>query len=134
MGSRGQYIRSNRFAGYFEPQYHKVGEVFGVKVLEHNSGANAKLPEYAKTATAYISCNADGAMTHLRIYRNHRPYLEIDLGHPHHHGLKDGDVHVHRYGRDKEGHPVRSRSSRRLLDSETAKYGKILEKMKGTTK
>jgi len=134
MGSRGQYSSSNRFAAYFEPQYHKVGEIGGVKVLVHNSGANAKLPEYAKTSEAYISKNADGQMTHLRIYKDHRPILEIDLGHPHHHGLKEGEIHVHRYGKGPDGYPRRSRKSRRLLDSEKQKYGKILKQMQESMK
>ena len=134
MGSRGQYISSNRFASYFEPQYHRVDEIAGIKVLSHNSGANAKLPEYAKTSEAYISINADGAMTHLRVYKNHYPILEIDLGHPHHHGLKEGEIHVHRYGRGLDGHPCRSRKSRRLLDSEKRKYGKIQTRMQESMK
>ena len=134
MGSRGQYSSSNRFAAYFEPQYHKAGEIGGIKVLAHNSGANAKLPEYAKTADAYISINGRGEKEHLRIYEGHRPVLEIDLGHPHHHGLKDGDVHVHTYATGADGHPQRSKTSRSLTDSEKKKYGKILDQMKRSMK
>lgn len=129
MGSRGQYHDTNRFSSYFEPQYHAEGYVAGVKVLEHNSGANGKLPEYAKTATAYIGVNREGKFTRLRIYENHRPVIDIDLGHPNHHGLNDGDVHVHQYGIDKTGHPVRPRGARPMSRTEHEKYDAIIAEM-----
>ena len=131
MGSRGQFDGTNRFSMYFEPQYHAVDVIGGVKVLWHNNGPNGGLPEYAKTAEAYIGVNRQGKLMRLRIYKDHRPIIDIDFGHPGHHGLKDGDIHVHRYGLDKDGHPVRSRKSRSMLKSEHAKYDKIIAEMKG---
>ena len=131
MGSRGQYAASNRFSLYFEPKYRKVDEICGVKVLELKSGSgNINLPEYAKTSTAYIGIDKAGKFMRLRIYKDHHPVIDIDFGHPNHHGLKDGDIHVHRYGVDKDGHPVRSRKSRGMLPSEHEKYDTIIAEMK----
>ena len=131
MGSRGQYESSSRFSNYFEPQYHAVDNISGVKVLQKNGSAigNGALPEYAKTSEAYVNVDRLGRCMRLRIYKNHKPLIDIDLGHPNHHGLRDGDVHVHRYGTDAQGHPVRSQKSRCMLKSEHEKYDKILNEM-----
>ena len=91
MGSRGQYAASNRFSLYFEPKYRKVDEICGVKVLELKSGSgNLNLPEYAKKSTAYIGIDKAGKFMRIRIYKDHRPVIDIDFGHPNHHGLKMG--------------------------------------------
>lgn len=134
MGSRGQYKDSRRFTLRFESHYHQVGEkIFGVKVLQFNDRANSALPEYAKTSEAYLSINQDGEMMHLRIYRDHFPVMDIDVGHSHHYG-KDGDfVHVHDFRKDAGGDPDRG-VGRSITESELRKYGKLIEKMKGSMK
>ncbi len=133
MGSRGQYITSNRFTLYFESHYYEVGAFNGVKVLQFNDRANSALPEYAKTAEAYLSVNKDGEMLHLRIFRDHFPVMDIDVGHSHHYGKADGFVHVHDFGKDVEGHPLRH-TGRPITASEFRKYGKIISQMKGSIK
>ena len=133
MGSRGQYKDSRRFTLRFESHYHQVGEkIFGVKVLQFNDRANSALPEYAKTSEAYLSINRDGEMMHLRIYRDHAPILEIDVGHWKHYNKQKGYVHIHDYGRDANGNPCRKTPGRDLSPAEMAKYGTLIEKMKGS--
>ena len=135
MGSRGQYNDSRRFTLRFESHYHQVGEkIFGVKVLQFNDRANSALPEYAKTSEAYLSINRDGEMMHLRIYRDHAPVLEIDVGHWKHYNKQKGYVHIHDYGRDANGNPCRKTPGRDLSSAEMSKYGKLIEKMKGSLK
>ena len=131
MGSRGQYGASNRFSLYFEPRYRAVDEICGVKVLELNGGSgNLNLPEYAKTSVAYVGKDSRGKLMRLRIYKDHRPVIDIDLGHPAHHGLKNGEIHVHEYGTDKDGHPLRYRKSLDMLPSEHEKYDTIIAEMR----
>ena len=106
----------------------------GVKVLQFNDRANSALPEYAKTSEAYLSINRDGEMMHLRIYRDHAPILEIDVGHWKHYNKQKGYVHIHDYGRDANGNPCRKTPGRDLSPAEMSKYGKLIEKMKGSLK
>lgn len=133
MGSRGQYDATNRFSTYFEPQYHSVQIIDGVKVLAFNGGANSKLPEYAKTAEAYLSISRDGELTHLRIYKDHYPVIDIDVGHSHHYGQGKDFVHVHDFGRDATGHPLRM-NGRDIRTEEMIEYGHLISVMKGTLK
>lgn len=58
------------------------------------------------------------------------PVLEFDIGHWKHYGKNKGYVHVHDYTVDADGHPVRISPGRDITPSESAKYGKILERMK----
>ena len=126
MGSRGQYKDSRQFTLRFESNYHQVGEkVCGVKVLQFNDRPNSALPEYAKTSDAYLSINKDGEMMHLRIYKEHSPALEIDIGHWKHYNMPKGYVHVHDYGMDANGNPRRITPGRDLSADEVVKYGKI---------
>ena len=137
MGGRGAYSRTNGFAdGKTENEFINVGgkTVDGIKVLQNTKANNSSLPEYANTSTEYISYNPKGAMLHLRVYDDHVPIKEFDLGHSHHHGLKEGEIHVHTYSIGIDGHPVRSRESRLMTDSEKRKYGAILQIMKESKK
>lgn len=133
MGSRGQYDATSRFSSYFEPQYHSVNVINGIKVLEFNGGANSKLPEYAKTSESYFSMSRDGEILHLRIYKDHFPVIDIDVGHSHHYGHGSGFVHVHDFGKDVSGHPLRGRG-RDITAEEMVKYGHLISIMKGTVK
>lgn len=65
---------------------------------------------------------------------NHAPVLEFDIGHWKHYGKDRGYIHVHDYTKDANGHPVRITPGRDITQAEYAKYGKILEKMKGSKK
>ena len=134
MGSRREWEASKRFTLYFESHYHAVATVEGVKVLQFNDRPNSALPEYAKTSEAYLSINGRGEMMHLRIYKNHEPILEFDIGHWKHYGKGKGYVHVHDYTTDVDGHPVRISPGRDITSSESAKYGKLLERMKESKK
>lgn len=134
MGSRRDWEMSRNYTLYFESHYHAVATIEGVKVLQYNDRPNSALPEYAKTSEAYLSINAKGEMMHLRIYRNHKPILEFDIGHWKHYGKNKGYVHVHDYSTDAEGHPVRISPGRKITSAEAAKYGKILEVMKRSKK
>ena len=55
--------------------------VDGIKVLCFYGSKNAKLPEYSNTSSEYIARIVDGELTQLRVYVNHFPYADIDLGH-----------------------------------------------------
>lgn len=135
MGGRGAYMRTNGFAnGLTEHEFQNIGNIGGIKILQYGTNPNAKLPEYANTSSAYISINKDGEMTQLRIYQNHFPVIDIDLGHPAHHGLNDGEIHVHNYTKDQTGNPVRSRTSRNLTETESKLYSEIIRKMKESKK
>lgn len=132
MGSRGQYMESRRFVLRFESHYHKVGEIEGVKILEFNAKPNSALPEYAKTADAYMSRNGKGEMLHLRVFEAHEPILEFDVGHWKHYGKEKGYVHVHDYSKDANGFPVRITPGRDPSAAELARYGTILRHMRGS--
>ena len=133
MGSRGQYLSSNRFTLYFESHYHHVQIIEGIKVLQFNDRPNSALPEYAKTSSAYFSINRDGEMQHLRIYKDHFPILDIDVGHPQHYGANSGFVHVHDFTKGKDGHPHRE-IGRSITATEMIKYSHLISIMKGTMK
>ena len=45
-----------------------------------------------------------------------------------------GYVHIHDYGRDANGNPCRKTPGRDLSPAEMAKYGKLIERMKGSLK
>lgn len=132
MGGRGAYVRTNNFAdGKTENEFVNIDgkKVCGIKVLKNTKANNSSLPEYANTSKAYISHNQKGEMLHLRIYDNHFPVKEFDLGHAHHHGLPAGEIHVHTFSVGPDGHPVRSKDSRRMADEEKTQYGTILKIM-----
>lgn len=133
MGSRREWEASKRFTLYFESHYHAVATVEGVKVLQFNDRPNSALPEYAKTSEAYLSINRHGEMLHLRIYKDHFPVLDIDVGHSHHYGQGGDFVHVHDFGKDANGYPVRH-VGRPITPDELAKYGKFINQMKGSIK
>ena len=48
MGSRGQYESSSRFSNHFEPQYHAVDNISGVKVLQKNGSAMSNVDTEAE--------------------------------------------------------------------------------------
>jgi len=133
MGSRGQYAASKKFTLVFESHYHAVKTIEGVKVLQFNDRPNSALPEYAKTSTAYFSINKEGEMQHLRIYRDHFPVLDIDVGHPQHYGSSSGFVHVHDFSKGADGHPRREKG-RPISADEMVKYSHLIDIMKGTMK
>ena len=137
MGGRGAYIRTNGFAdGKTESEFVNINgmKVCGIKVLKNAKANNSSLPEYSNTSNAYISYNQKGEMLHLRIYDNHFPIKEFDLGHSHHHGLREGEIHVHTYSIGPDGHPVRSRESRVMTKTEKEQYGSVLRIMKESKK
>lgn len=133
MGSRGQYMASNRFTLYFESRYHQVKTIEGIKVLQFNDRPNSALPEYAKTSEAYFSINKDGEYQHLRIYKDHFPVLDIDVGHPQHYGNGTGYVHVHDFTKGADGHQHRE-VGRAISEAEMLKYSHLIAIMKGTMK
>ena len=134
MGSRREWESSRHFTLYFESHYHNVAMVDGVKVLQYNDRPNSALPEYAKTSEAYLSINREGEILHLRIYKDHFPVMEIDIGHWQHYGKSRGYVHVHDYAKGSDGYQQRLSPGRDITPAEEAKYGKILMHMKGTLK
>jgi hypothetical protein len=137
MGGRGAYSRTNGFAdGKTENEFFNYNnmQVDGIKVLSYHGSNNAKLPEYANTSSEYIAINSDGELTQLRVYVNHFPYADIDLGHSHHWGLNAGDVHVHPFLVGKDGHPIRMATQHPQADDLIKKYKTTIQKMKRTFK
>ena len=51
-----------------------------------------------------------------------------------HYNKQKGYVHIHDYGRDANGNPCRKTPGRDLSPAEMAKYGKLIERMKGSLK
>lgn len=131
MGGRGTWDSTGHFKSWTEADQKWVCEemVGGVKVIHPVGKSNGSLPEYAKTSEAYIARGKDGKLEHLRVYEDHQPLMEFDLGHAHHHGMADGDVHVHHYTMAQDGFPDRSRKGDPPTDAEWAEWGHVITEM-----
>ena len=131
MGGRGTWESTNHFQSWTEDHRRWECEemIGGVKVIHPKGKKNGNLPEFAKTSEAYISRGADGRFAHLRVYEDHYPVLEFDLGHPWEQGMKPGEIHVHHYTRDGSGMPVRSKKGDPPTPKELEKWKPILDKM-----
>ncbi len=131
MGNRGTYWRTARFTEHSETDLHwkTVGTLDSIKILKHQDKPNCSLPEFAKTSKAYIGVAQDGRLTVLRVYEKGFPSLEFDLGHPHHHGMTQGAVHVHHYVQGPDGNPVRDPRGRKPTDREWEAWGGTIREM-----
>ena len=131
MGGRGTWDSTGHFQTWTESNQRWVSEgtISGVKVIHPIGRSNGSLPEYAKTSEAYIARGKDGKLAHLRICHDHFPVLEFDLGHPHHHGMTEGDIHVHHYTKTPQGHPLRSLEGKPPTADEWTRWGEVVKQM-----
>ena len=133
MGSRGTYWRTAGFSSYTEAdlEWRTVGTLDGIKILKQPDKPNGSLPEFAKTSEAYIGETKEGKLMTLRVYdKSGFPTLEFDLGHPHHHGLPEGTVHVHKYTKGPDGNPLRDPVGKEPNDKQWEKWGSFIQAMK----
>lgn len=94
MGGRGQFSE-NKFDGVFK--WHQIGELIGEKYRAKILGSKTehKLPEESHSPnTIYARLNEKGDVYQIRIYENHLPIYDIDIGHSH---KPYGTTHVHEY-------------------------------------
>lgn len=142
MGGRGAYSRTNHFAdGITENEFFQAKDengnplyVGGIKVVVFKDGKNGKLPEFSNTSSEYISINKYDEMSSLRIYKDHFPIAQIDLGHPNHHGKKEGEPHVHEYIKGPDGLPCRLNTPPKNAAEILKKYEAVIKQMKETLK
>ena len=138
MGSRGAM---NKNGGFNTPlEFHAVGKVeyyldgrkMSVKILEFTKSTSRKLPESSNTSDAYVLMDENNKPKQLRVYQNRIASFDVDFGHAHHYGLKDGLYHVHRISyaniNGKET-MVRSRDSPKLSPDELKRWGSLINKL-----
>ena len=133
MGSRGTYWRTAGFASYTESDllWKMVGEVDGMKIIRRPDRSNGSLPEFAKTSEAYIEQSKEGKLVSLRVYdKTGFPIYEFNLGHSHHHGMKEGEVHVHEFVKLPDGNPWRNPHGDKPSAEQMDKWGGIIREMK----
>lgn len=137
MGSRGTYWRTSGFSSYTDAdlEWKTIGKLDGVKILKQPDKPNGSLPEFSKTSEAYIGVTSEGKLMTLRVYdKDGFPKWEFDLGHPHHHGLPEGAVHVHAYTKGPDGNPRRDPVGKQPTNEQWEKWGALVLKMKERTK
>ena len=133
MGSRGTYWRTAGFASYTaaDLEWKSLEKLEGVKILKQPDKPNGSLPEFSKTSEAYIGITQGGKLMTLRVYdKSGFPRWEFDLGHPHHHGLPEGSVHVHEYTKGPDGNPRRNPKGKLPTEEQWKRWGHLIEEMK----
>ena len=117
-----------------DPQYKKVDEVDGVKVIKRIANGPASLPRMAGRSRMYILENAKGERKSIGIYDSSGHLAKaIDFGHGHtnrpksgkNEYLKNGVAHIHSI---KGG---RNNNVRYLTSREIKKYGNLIVKLGG---
>lgn len=133
MGCNGMTVRQpNGEWLLLKKEFSTVDMVEGIKVVRKDGFDMAKLPLHSMKSSAYIAISQEGKLTQIRVFKDHNPLIDIDLGHSHHHNV--GDIHVHDYDLTNPGEPKRARKARPLSDEESKLYGEILTAMKGYKK
>lgn len=124
MGGRGGFLESGGFST--PAQWHSVGLLYGVKVLEgKDSRSRSGLPGFSNTpGTAYVAVNKEGKFHQLRQYgEDRRPVFDIDYGvDAPLAGRGNRAIHIHEY----DGNGVRQ-PGRWLTDTELRKYRKFFK-------
>ena len=115
-------------------EFHKVGEIDGVKVIQRIKIVNPHdkrsfdVPTYSNTAdTMYLAKDKDGNLYQLRLFKNHEVTIDFDWTHDHlsEKGKEDiFRVHVHEWPNHS-----RNNQGRWLTDEEWNQYVNLLKKI-----
>ena len=128
MGSRGAFRPEGGFNAPFE--FECIGTIHGVKILRYRNGVYQKLPEYSNTSSAYVGIDKEGLVKSLRVFDARRPSFDVDFGHSHHHGLKEGEYHVHDFiDVPGKAHRERQHVSRPITKEELATWGAVINEI-----
>ncbi len=124
MGGRGGFLESGEFST--PAQWHSVGLLYGVKVLERkDSRSRAGLPGFSSTPdTTYVAVNKEGKFHQLRQYgKDRRSVFDIDYGvDAPLTGRGNRAIHIHEYDGDGIRQP-----GRWLTDAELRRYRKFFK-------
>ena len=133
MGSGRNYNPEGGFKTY---NWQFYGETIdGVKIIYNKPGTEGPdgLPYHSGASKAYFK-KVKGEIVQLRLYKNRRAFLDIDINplKPHNHKGKNympaGITHVHEWIPKKEGGFRRNKYARFLSDQEIKDFGDLLEK------
>ena len=123
MGGRGSFLESG---GFSHQEYRRARDpIAGIKVLRHIGDPHKGLPEFCNTPnTMYLREDGMGNITQLRLYKDRKPFLDVDWGH-NHGDFKKGIPHVQEWHESSDECFVRSSTTRALSSSERKRFNDV---------